>query len=598
MADFQLRGVETGRRARQGGIATTVAVALVAASCTGQIGADEAGGAPGPGGNGPGTSAGPIGAVPPAPGSMEPGQVMVPPVPPPPMVTSCGTVDPGFVGLRRLTRVEYDNTVRDLLGDTSRPAVAFPSDDSVVADLTQVSTLFFEKHEAAVEKMVNDAWAREVAGMQPATAKLMVCPLKAGDTACARNIVTSFARKAWRRPVTAAELDPYFKLLDVAQMRGDDISVGVKLGLQTLLLAPEFLFRMELDARAGSRNLTAHELAVRLSYMLWSSTPDARLMEVADSGALLAPATLGSEMTRMLGDPKAMAFAENFVAHWLSLGSLAAAQPNPMLFPGFDEPMRHAMAGETIQLFRAFLNEGHHIRDIVDADFSFVNDRLAKHYGLTLPTSNAPAGDLRRVSMPAGPRRGVLGHAGILTMTSGPTATSPVKRGKFVLSQLLCSKPPPPPPGADNLPKEAVEAKTERERLAIHRANPQCAACHALMDPIGLGLENFDFVGRHRTKYENGAAIDTSGQLVGGGSFTTLEELRGLVKTDERIPACVAKQLFVYAIGRETAPSDECVQKSIVDRFAGTGKLSDLLSALAGSPPFMQRRAESAGGSP
>lgn len=573
-----------------------LATVLALSSCTGQIGAGQS---PGEGPTGTEPAVGPTGlGVSPA--NSGGGQTPGPTVPPPGVSTAaCGSaVDPGYVGLRRLTRVEYNNTMRDLLGDTTQPASAFPNDDSVLATGSQVSALYFEKHESAAERLISEAWQRELAGKQPATARLMVCPLKPGDTACARMIVTSFARRAWRRPVTAAELEPYLALIAIPEKNGEDTTAGVRLALQGVLEAPEFMFRVETDTAAGPRNLTAHELAVRLSYMLWSTMPDQRLFELADNGTLTQPSVLAGELSRLLGDAKAAAFASGFVGHWLSLGSLASSQPDATLSGGFDEPLRQAMGAETVALFRAFLDGGSRFSDIMQADFTFVKDRLARHYGVALPSSAAPPAEVRRVSLPAGPRRGLLTHGGLLTMTSGPTNTSPVKRGKFVSTYLLCTKPPPPPPGADTLPKEAGAAKTERERLAIHRANPQCAACHALMDPIGLGMENFDLVGRYRKAYADGTAIDPSGELQGAGKFATFEELRTLLASDARVPGCVAQHLFVYAIGRELTSGDQCVNDAIMQKFGASERFTDLLAALAGSPPFAQRRAEITGGAP
>lgn len=517
---------------------------------------------------------------------------------PVPVPTACAaSLDPGFVGLRRLRRIEYDNTVRDLLGDASRPASAFPSDDSVLAEQSTVSPLFFEKHDAVVERLVEEAWSRDLAGKQPPAARIMVCPLKPGDTACARSIVSAFARRAWRRPVTAAELEPYFGLIGTAEKAGDDNAVGVKLALQALLTAPHFLFRVEPEG-AMRRALTAHELAVRLSYLLWSSQPDARLSELADSGALLQPGTVSREIERLLADPKASAFAESFAGYWLATGNIVNVHPSPEKFKEWDEALAQAMTAETTRVLRSFIDEGRNVADLLDADFTFLNDRLARHYGLALPASQAPASELRRAPLAAGPRRGLLAHGGILTMTSGSTSTSPVKRGKWVLSNVLCAKPPPPPEGVDTKPP-MIEVMTERERLAIHRSNPQCAACHALIDPIGLGLENFDLVGRYRQRYDNGATVDASGELVGAGPFGTFEELRGLLKQDPRLYSCLADNLFTYAVGRQLADSDACVHKAVVDSYVkGGGKVKDLIAGIVGSPAFTDRRPESPGGAP
>lgn len=578
-------------------------------ACTGQIAGDAATGSPsapttmtggepatGPGGAGAPTTPGAPGSTPGAPAS--PGANTAPPAPPPSFPDACGAaIDPGYVGLRRLTRVEYDNTVRDLLGDTSLAAAAnFPTDDSVIAEQALVSTLFFEKLQAVVQKQIDDAWARDVTANRPASAKLIVCPIKPGDTACSRTIISTFARKAWRRPLSPAELEPFFALVTTAEGKGDDNAIGVKLALRALMLSPDFVYRVETDTAVAPRALTAHELAVRLSYLLWSTMPDARLSELADNGTLTQAPVLLAEITRMLADPKAKAFTEGFVNHWLMLDRLEGMRPDPMTFNGWDDALRQAMTAETRQLFQAFLDEGRAITSLLDADFTFVNSRLAQHYGITAP---AGAGtDVRKVMLAAGPRRGLLGQGSLLSLTSSPNKTSAVKRGKFVLTQLLCSKPPPPPDGAAMLTQAASMGRTERERLEVHRANPQCAGCHALFDPIGLGLENFDLVGRYRTKYPDGLAIDPSGELVGGGAFKTVDELKALLKTDARFGNCVSEQLFAYAVGRVPGAGDTCAQAAVNKQFATAGRLKDLITALTASPAFTQRRAEPAGGMP
>jgi hypothetical protein len=564
----------------------SVAVCVMAiAACTGNVHRADLPGASGSAGrSGGGTTGTAAGGSP---------SVPLPPADP----TACSVDQPGTVALRRLTRAQYDRTMADLLGDASHPAAAFPADDSVLADQSQVSSLFFAKHEAAVEALVTAAWQRELQGKQPASAKLQVCVLASGGKTCARQIVAAFARRAWRRPVAADELAPYYDLVDGAVAAGDDLGVGVQLALRAVLLAPDFLFRIELDGAAANRALESHELATRLSYWLWSSTPDARLDELADAGKLTDPAVLASELGRMLGDPKAAAFAEDFLDHWLSLSDVLTATPDKTLFPKFDAALASSMASETRRLFRAFVEEDRKFVDLMDADFTFGDDALARHYGLT-PAGPADGSNLRKLSLPPGPRRGLLAQASLLTLTSPSTHTSPVKRGKFVLARLMCDKPPPPPPGVNTKldPPAAGESLTPRQQLDRHRTQPTCASCHNVIDPIGLALEHFDPVGQYRDRYGDGSAIDTSGQLAGGGTFTTFEDLRALLKRDDRFSACIARQMFVYAIGREPGDADACAQSRIATAFAKGGRLGDLIGAIAGNPAFLQRRGVAPGG--
>lgn len=512
-----------------------------------------------------------------------------------PAATGCqGSVDPGFVAIRALTRVEYNYTVQDLLGDTTQPASQFPNEDSVLAEQSHVSSLLFEKHQAAAKSMIDSAWAREGALGATGTSPLSVCPLGAGGVTCARSILLAFANRAWRRPVSEADLAGYWAVFEGSQQRGEAIADSLKLALQGILLSPEFIYRIEPDAaQAAARPLTAHELSVRLSYLFTGSLPDAALRALADTGALLDQNTLSAEMDRLLQGPAGERFSRGVTRYWLYLGALESAQPNPTSYPEFNESLRQAMTEETVRVFHTFVNQGKNALDLLDADFTFMNDGLATLYGVTLPASQLPPGQLRLVPLAAGPRRGLLGHASILSMTSPPSSTAPVKRGKWVLSSLLCSSPPPPPPDLSTLQPDTSGATNEREKLALHRASPACAGCHNLMDPIGLGLENFDGIGRYRASYPDGSAISVGGTLADGSAFASVEELRTLLKADARVSSCMADRLFSYAVGRTPSASDSCVQTELVKQFKDQGgQLKNLISGLIASPAFRYRRGE------
>jgi hypothetical protein len=508
-----------------------------------------------------------------------------------------GPRDPGRVSLHRLNRAEYDNTVRDLLGDSSRPARDFPADDISSAgfdndaDVLSMSPLLMEKYAAAARRLVDEAWRQgAVRTCEPDAAEPMPC---------ARDILSRFARRAWRRPVTATELERLLSFVTLARARGDDAGTGVKLALRAVLLSPHFLYRIELDPAprsVESHPLTDSELATRLSYFLWSSTPDEPLLALAEAGTLHEPTVLEDQVRRMLADPKARALVENFAGQWLYLRAVDSVEPDTALFP-FDEPLRGAMRQETELFFGELLTSDLPMRDMLDADFTYVNDRLAAHYGLPLPGSNTP----RRVSLAGHPERaGLLGQASLLTVTSLPTRTSPVKRGVWVLEQLLCSAPPPPPPDVEGLPSPVDSGASLRQRTEQHRSNPACAGCHGVMDPLGFGLENFDAIGRWRlTEEGSGARVDASGTLPDGTSFDGATGLRAVLKQDARLTECVTRHLLTYALGRGVTEAEACAVRDIARKAeARGGRWLDLIITLTASEPFTHRRGEPEGGNP
>jgi hypothetical protein len=504
--------------------------------------------------------------------------------------------DPGRVSLRRLNRAEYDNTVRDLLGDTTRPARDFPMDDISSAgfdndaDVLSMSPLLMEKYAAAAEKLVNEAWKQGT---------VRTCELTPADPQpCARELLGRFARRAWRRPVTASELERLLSFVTLARQHGEGAEAGVKLALRAVLLSPHFLYRVEVDPSPTSstpRRLTDHELAARLSYFLWSSTPDEPLLALAEAGTLHEPAVLEQQVRRMLADPKARALVEDFAGQWLYLRAVDAVEPDKALFPTFDESLRQALRQETELFFREFLTSNRPLRDMLDADFTYMNDRLAAHYGLPRPGSDTP----RRVSLQRQPERaGLLGQGSLLAVTSLPTRTSPVKRGVWVLEQLLCSGPPPPPPNVEGLPPAVNPNASIRERMEQHRSNPACSGCHSVMDPIGFGLENFDAIGRWRlTEESTGARVDASGTLPDGTAFTGPSGLRAILKEDPRLTECVTHHLLSYALGRGVTEADACAVRDIVRQAeARGGRWMDLIISVVGSEPFTHRRGEPEGG--
>ncbi len=512
-------------------------------------------------------------------------------VPPPPDPCESAPRDPGRVTLHRLNRAEYDNTVRDLLGDTSGPARDFPADDHGFgfdnnADTLSMSPLLMEKYATAAERLVEEAWTRGT---------VRTCALDAADPQpCARELLSRFARRAWRRPVAEAEVRRLLAFVSLAKQHGEGAEAGVKLALRAVLLSPHFLFRVEEERGPASHPLNDHELAARLSYFLWSSTPDDALLALAEAGRLREPAVLEEQVRRMLADPKARALVDNFAGQWLYLRALDESRPDATLYPGFDDALRAAMRQETQLVFSEFLHGERPVRDLLDAPFTYVNDRLAAHYGLPRPGSPVP----QRLELSGQPQRmGLLGQGAILTVTSHSDRTSPVKRGLWVLEQLLCDAPPPPPPDVPSLPPPVNPNATLRERMEAHRSQPQCSGCHSLMDPIGFGMENYDAIGGWRVKEANGAPVDASGTLPDGRTFSGAGELRGLLKGEPKLSACVTEHLLTYALGRGMTEADACAVRDIARRAeARGGRLRDFIHTLVQSEPFTHRRGEAPGG--
>ena len=493
--------------------------------------------------------------------------------------------DVGRVTIHRLNASEYDNTVRDLLGDTSHPAAAFPPDDGVGsftnnADALSISPILFEQYEASAERLATSAVANP---------KIMICNGVTGGDACATQILTPFLKRAWRRPVTADEVSSLASLVKVAAQEGQSFSQGIQLAIKGALLSPHFLFRVEIDpdpAADTTHGLSGHELASRLSYFLWSSMPDDALLASADSGKLSTDVTeLDAQVTRMLADSKARALLDNFASQWL-LHTLPNAKPDATAFPAFDEGLRAAMAEETKAFVGSFLLGDQSLPDMLDANFTYLNARMATHYGIPGVTGT----DFVRVPVsPASHRGGLLAQAGILTMTAIPTRTSPVRRGEWVLSDLLCSPPPPPPPGIPPLPTTASTG-TMRQKMEEHRKNPSCAGCHAQMDPIGFALEHFDPIGRWRDT-DQGQAIDATGQFDDGRKFDGAHELAQVIKGDPRFGECATQKVLSYALGRTPREGDVTRLSALTKGFAdGQHRTKALIVSIIHNDAFRMRR--------
>lgn len=416
-----------------------------------------------------------------------------------------------------------------------------------------------------------------------------------------REVLTRFASKAYRRPATEAEVERLVKLVEAAESRGEKWEAGVQLAMQAVLVSPKFLFRVELDDRPDSPEphpLDEYQLASRMSYFLWSSMPDDELFDLAARKQLTA--NLEAQVRRMLKDPRAASLVDNFAMQWLQIQRLRTFAPDPKLFPSFNEELRNAMLKETELFLKAIVEEDRSILDLIDADFTFVNGALARHYGLSQGPGGRPGrggnrgrDEFVRVTLPSGERGGLLTQASILTVTSNPTRTSPVKRGRWVLEQLLGTPPPPPPPDVPELKDDQKSALTGslRQRMEQHRSNPACANCHAKMDPLGFAFENFDAIGAFRKK-DGGFDIDPSGVLPDGRAFQGPAELKAILKEKKDLFARnLAEKMLTYAVGRGV----EYYDKPSIDRITAAlakndYKFSTLVVEMVKSDPFRMRR--------
>jgi Protein of unknown function (DUF1592)/Protein of unknown function (DUF1588)/Protein of unknown function (DUF1587)/Protein of unknown function (DUF1585)/Protein of unknown function (DUF1595)/Ca-dependent carbohydrate-binding module xylan-binding/Planctomycete cytochrome C len=434
-------------------------------------------------------------------------------------------------------------------------------------------------------------------GLPESHTRIMIAKPEAGkERDAAKQILSTFATRAYRRPVTDEELDRLLNLFDLSQKGRDPFEKSIQYGVQAVLVSPSFLFRVEADPNPTSkatRPLGGYELASRLSYFLWSSMPDDRLMKLAATGTLNKPAVLASEVKRMLADPRSAALADNFAEQWLQLRKLGNFHPNPEQFPAWDDTLRSSMLGETKQFFRYVVAQDRPVDDFLEAKYSFINQPLAQLYGIPGVTGD----QLRKVSLVGTPRAGVLTQAAVLAITSNPTRTSPTKRGKWILENVLGTPPPPPPPGVGDLGdnNQVLDAKTLRKRMEQHRKNPSCASCHARIDPLGFGMENFDPIGRWRTK-EAGAPLDSSGILPDGRKFKGPVELRTiLLGQRKQFVQTLADRLLTYGLGRGLESYDKCSVDAIVTEAAkNQDRFSSLVTAIVQSDPFRKRRGESA----
>ncbi|WP_437962740.1 DUF1592 domain-containing protein (plasmid) [Sorangium sp. So ce119] len=517
----------------------------------------------------------------------------------------CTAIEPGESPLRRMTRVEYDNTIADLLGDDSRPARGFvPEEESLgfnnQAAALVVSPLLAEQYMTAAEGIAERA-AGKLLGEAPA------CREAAGGAACREEIaalVASLGKRAFRRPLAEDEVDELVALFQRGLALGDApadapdaASTGLSLVVQAMLQSPHFLYRVELgmpDPVEGDVvPLTSYEVASRLSYLLWGTMPDDALFTAAERGALGTAAEIEAQARRMLEDPRAREAVKNFHRQWLGLAKIdevAAGGKDPELYPEYRDELLSLFQAETEAfLDHAIFEEDASVTTLFTAPYSMMNRELAEFYGV----EGGPRGEaFERVALDPSQRAGFVTHAGLLSLYAKPNRSSPVHRGRWVRQSLLCQIPPPPPDVVPE-PPTVDPTKTTREQFSQHVSDPGCRSCHALLDPIGFGFEHYDALGRWRDA-ENGIPVDASGELTQtdvDGPFDGAVELAHRLADSEQVRACVVKQWFRFGHGRAEQGEDACSLSQATQAFEASGyNIKALLVALTQTDAFRYRR--------
>ena len=423
--------------------------------------------------------------------------------------------------------------------------------------------------------------------------KILICDPKSGP-ACVEKIVSALAHRAYRRPVTRAEVASLLKFVALARSRGETTEQGIQLAIEAMLVTPQFLFRIEHDPNPTDaqdvHRISDVELAPRLSYFLWSSMPDDELLGLAEAGKLHDPAVLDAQVKRLLADRRSAALASNFAGQWLEIRNLDVVKPDPDKFPEWGPELRDAMKTETRMFFEYVLRENRPLSDFIDAKYTFLNARLAKFYGVP----DVTGADFRRVELTTGQRGGLLSQASVLTVSSYPTRTSVVLRGKYVLNNILGSEIPPPPPDVPALDESAVGTLMSlRQQMEKHRADPMCSSCHNKMDPLGFGLENYNGIGKWRTM-DGKFPVDSSGTLPNGKSFRTPDEMRALLMAGlPQFSRCLTEKMLTYALGRGLHPYDRLTVNGINrDMAAGGYRFQSLIFEIVHSAPFQLGRGD------
>ncbi len=523
----------------------------------------------------------------------------------------------GYVMSRRLTRTEYLNGVNDLVAVPIDPSLEIPSDGAggegfdTSGDSLFTSAVHVEQYLAVADSVINQSIelaqqatssdasspsseSRSDQGLatrllQKAMADSISIESNAELRKIAADAVKTFARRAWRRPISDDEVERLLTLFDLSRQRQAAFSAAVGNAMKAIIVSPHFLFVVETEAPDGGvQRLTPHQLATRMALLIWSSLPDEELLRAADENRLDSKEQIIAQARRMLSDPKARALGENFGLQWLGLTHfLHATSPDKDLYPGYDDRLAEDLREEAVRSVWSVFRDGRSLLELIDSDHVQINGTLASHYGIEL----AADADWQEVPVPNGRRGGVITLGAVLTAASYPRRTSPVLRGRWVLEEVLGGRVPPPPPNVPPLDEsEASHASTLRERLELHRKNPECAACHNRMDPLGFGLENFDAIGRWRDR-DGEAQIDSTGKLPSGETFNGPEELkRVLLKRSGEFKRHFARKMLGFALGRELNEFDDCVINDTMKALdANDQRASVIIETIVTSYPFQHR---------
>jgi hypothetical protein len=520
--------------------------------------------------------------------------------------TGSTTADPGRISIHRLNNLEYDNTMMDLVGVPGMAEATFQSDETGEfnndADAFTMNDARYEQYFDAADTIGEALFASPTL-----KAKILTCAPTAPTDACTSTIISAFGLRAWRRPLTTTEVQGLVALAGqaTALTPPETAENAVKLVVKTMLASPQFLYRIEFDTNPASLTphaLTPYELASRLSYLMFSSMPDATLFGLAASGQIQTDANISMQIDRMLADPKGANFTNSFAGQWLGASTMASHNVEPTAFPTYSPALSAAMATENLMFFNEFLTGALPFTQFFTTQENFVNTTLATHYGFGTPTGTA----FQKVTNGSPNRVGFMGLGSFLTFSSYSYRTAPTLRGKWILLNLLCQVIPPPPPNVPTLDPAtgmasdpSLQQENVRARLEAHRQAATCAACHATLDPIGLGLENFDAIGKYRTSYSaGGPTIDSSGMLPSGETFQSLPQLAMILSQGTHLQQstdCASHKMMTYALSRELGSSDDPYLNQIRTTWATQGwGLKPLLKDIVLNDTFRFRRGETA----
>ncbi len=517
--------------------------------------------------------------------------------------TTLGTLDcekprdPGKPSVRRLNRMEYDNAIFELTGLDLHLSEGFSPDATgwgfdTIAEALAVSPVLVEQHHEAARKLLSELVDREAAHPEAFRRVFSAQPSKElGERDAARRIAERFILKAFRRPAEAPFVDKLLAIYDKARAKGAGHEGAVRPMLEAILISPRFLMRIE-NARPGVKGpypVDDWDLASRLSFFLWSGPPDDELLDLAARGMLSKPEILEAQARRLLADPRSRALAGNFIGQWLQLRGLAGHKPDPKVFPEFTEALRASMKKELDLFLDEIVRKDRPVTELLDADYTYVDEALARHYGI----EGVRGPEMRRVALPDRRRGGLLTTAAVLMIQADPDRNNVPRRGNYIAGAILGARPSPPPPDVPALEETKGEGKemTLRQRLEVHRSKPECAGCHARIDPLGFGFENFDALGRWRDR-EAGAPVDASGVLPTGQKFNGPAELKKiLVERRDEFTRTMIENMLIYALGRGLMAEDECVVRDAL-KAAGAQeyRFSSLALTIVRSQPFRHRR--------